>query len=85
MVGTSRPLGRAHELLRELRLGIRRIEVVQSGSRDNNGTAVWTKNAIEVLHTAATAARTFAVQPRLDFIAYHSSQLEASAQERECP
>ena len=46
MAGNASSIGRAHELLRELRLGMRRIEVV-SGTRENNDDA-WTRSAIEV-------------------------------------
>lgn len=54
MAGINPSLGRAHELLQELRLGIRRIEVVEPGSRDENDHP-WTRNAIEVQqYTAGT-------------------------------
>lgn len=52
MAGTASSIGRARELLRELRLGIRRIEVVRSRTRDDDDDA-WTKCAIEVSRTKA--------------------------------
>ncbi|CAM9375685.1 unnamed protein product [Pylaiella littoralis] len=52
MAGSSPPLARAHELLRELRLGIRRIEVVESRPRDNNDNA-WTRNTIEAFNNSS--------------------------------
>lgn len=48
MAGPVSSIGRAHELLRELRLGIRRIEVAGSGTRKNSDDDSWTRSAIEV-------------------------------------
>lgn len=40
-------LARVHDLLRELRLGIRRVEVVEKGTAESNDDA-WTRQSIEV-------------------------------------
>lgn len=47
MAGAATPLERVYELLRELRLGIRRVEVADSATRGKNDDA-WTRSAIEV-------------------------------------
>lgn len=46
MAGTASSVGRAHELLRELRLGIRRIEVVGPGTKEKD--VACTSSTIEV-------------------------------------
>lgn len=48
MAGHPPSLSHAHDLLRELRLGIRRLEVEESGKSIDVKDNDWTTNTIEV-------------------------------------
>lgn len=50
MAGSTPSLLRVHDLLRDLRQGIRRIEVVEGGTRRDDKDDSWTPSAVEVSH-----------------------------------